>query len=163
MTAGEATAGGIAALIDAGKFADAMAQCAHALAANSHEVAARINQGAAHLGLGDATAARRAFNRAINDDPTVAAAWNGLGNALYDLGRPAFNTAANLSPDPAMPRFHRAMALLAAGDYAQGWAEYEHRTVPLTLRRHAAPPWKGDALDGRRLLISAKQGYGDMI
>ena len=168
MTAGEATAGGIAALIDAGKFADAMAQCAHALAANSHEVAARINQGAAHLGLGDAEAARRAFNRAINDDPTVAAAWNELGNALYDLGRPddaaeAFNTAANLSPDPAMPRFHRAMALLAAGDYAQGWAEYEHRTVPLTLRRHAAPPWKGDALDGRRLLISAEQGYGDMI
>jgi hypothetical protein len=165
---GEATINDIAALIDTGRFADALTHCARVLAANPRNVPAHINHGAASLGLGDAVAGRRAFNRAINEDPTVAAAWNGLGNALYDLGRPgdaaqAFHTAASLSPDPATPRYHRAMALLAAGDYAQGWAEWEYRATPLTLRRHDAPPWNGDALEGRHLLISAEQGYGDMI
>ena len=132
------------------------------------DIAALINQGVALLGTGDAAAARRAFNRAINEDPTMGAAWNGLGKSFYDLGQPlraaeAFRNAANLLPDPATPRYHRGMALLASGDFAQGWTEYEHRIQALKLRRIDKPPWTGDALDGRRLLITAEQGYGDMI
>lgn len=168
MTTRDATTNDIAALIDAGKFDAALTRCARVLAANPRDIAALINQGTARLGTGDAAAARRGFNRAIDEDPTVAAAWDGLGKAFYDLGQPpraaeAFRTAASLSPDPATPRYHRGMALLAAGDFAAGWAEYEYRMPSLKLRRHDKPPWTGDALDGRRLLITAEQGYGDMI
>jgi len=133
-------------------------------------IAALIGQGTALLDAGDAAAARRAFNRAINEDPTVAAAWDGLGKAFYDLGQPrraaeAFRTAAGLPPDPATARYHRGMALLAAGDFAEGWAEYEYRrNMPsLVPRQYDKPSWAGDALEGRRLLITAEQGYGDMI
>ena len=50
--------------------------------------------------------ARRAFNQAINEDPTVAGAWDGLGKAFFDLGQPsraaeAFKSAARLMPEPA--------------------------------------------------------------
>ena len=41
----------------------------------TNDIAALIQRGAALLGEGDAAAARRAFNLAINEDPTVAAAW----------------------------------------------------------------------------------------
>jgi len=57
------------------------------------------------------------------------------------------------------------MALLAAGNFTEGWAEYGYRRAmpSLGLRRAEAPTWTGAALDGHRLLITAEQGYGDMI
>jgi predicted Zn-dependent protease len=73
------TTGDIAALIDAGKFTQALARCERVLASDPANVSALINQGIAQLGLGAAAKARRAFNRVINEDPTVAGAWDGLG------------------------------------------------------------------------------------
>ena len=93
-----------------------------------------------------------------------------MGQAFYDLGEPekaaeSFRNAANLTPDPAQPRYHRGMALLAMGDFAAGWPEYECRIAmpSMNLRQYATPRWTGDPLAGRRLLVSAEQGYGDMI
>lgn len=160
----------VAQRIDAGDHAGALTLCDAGLRAAPDDPVLLTNRGLALLGLGDALAARRSFNRAINEDPTIASAWNGLGQAFYDLGDPAkaagaFQSAANLTPDPAQARYHRGMALLAMGDFAAGWPEYEHRIAmpSMKLRRYDAPCWTGDPLAGRRLLVTAEQGYGDMM
>ncbi len=160
----------IAALIDAQQFDAALALCDQQLDANSGDIAALINRGSALIGVGDPTQARRSFNRAINEDPTIASAWDGLGKAQYELGDPvaaakAFRTAANLSENPALSRYHLSLALLLAGQFEEGWAEYEERVnVPaLGHRRYDKPRWTGEPLEGQRLLIVAEQGYGDMI
>ncbi len=62
-------------------------------------------------------------------------------------------------------QWNRANLLLALGDYRAGFAGYEWR-----MRRPAwwlpdpgVPLWRGEPLDGRRLLVSVEQGAGDMI
>ena len=55
------------------------------------------------------------------------------------------------------------MTLLLAGEYEQGWAEYEwrHRRNDATNLRGA--PWQGEELSGKTLFLAAEQGAGDAI
>ncbi len=52
-----------------------------------------------------------------------------------------------------------------AGDYAQGWAEYEWRWKKrnLTPRPPIMPQWNGSPLAGRRILLITEQGFGDTL
>jgi hypothetical protein len=71
-----------------------------------------------------------------------------------------------------VPRFahahwNLALALLANGDYAEGWHEYEWRLRLPELGGSApslpVPRWQGEDLRGGTLLASAEQGIGDAI
>jgi hypothetical protein len=59
------------------------------------------------------------------------------------------------------------MALLADGDFAAGWREYEWRLKKpqriTSVRPFLQPQWHGEAAEGRRLLIHPEQGYGDTL
>ena len=59
------------------------------------------------------------------------------------------------------------MALLARGDLAAGWDEYEWRwKTPQMVnyqRGFAQPLWLGEPAEGRTLLIYAEQGFGDTL
>jgi tetratricopeptide (TPR) repeat protein len=108
-------------------------------------------------------AAAAAFRAALLTDPGGAALYNNLaalcdGAAALALQRRAVQLA------PADPAFHTnlAHALLAAGMFDQGFAEWEWRT-PSPPRVFAAPRWQGQDLHGRILLVHAEQGYGDSI
>ena len=59
-----------------------------------------------------------------------------------------------------------AVALLAAGEYREGWQEYEWRFLkpnPVATRDFTQPRWDGSALQGRTILLHAEQGFGDTI
>ena len=71
--------------INARHFEVALALCGRALEEDPRSIAALINRGSALLGLGAPAQARRSLNRAINEDPTIASAWDGLGKAQYEL------------------------------------------------------------------------------
>ncbi len=93
-----------------------------------------------------------------------------LGNAVRDTGalEPAttlLRRAVAAAPDDAEAHIDLAHALLAGGDYAEGFAEYEWRWRGREMRpRHlAAPIWDGGHLDGRTLLVHGEQGLGDHI
>ena len=85
----------------------------------------------------------------------------------------AARRAIALQPD--MPEAHMRLgqALLLTGAYAESWAEYEWRyqiggaqpLMPATFVAHGArPQWDGAALpEGRRLLLVADQGFGDVL
>lgn len=68
---------------------------------------------------------------------------------------------------PALARAHLglAQALLADGEFAPGWMEYEWRyKLPSTqdvLPKFKQPQWNGMRLTDSKLLIVAEQGYGD--
>lgn len=79
-----------------------------------------------------------------------------------------YDHALELDPGLAQARHARAAALLAAGDYARGWREYEVRweKVRIVARKHIfmQPRWHGtEDIKGRTLLVHAEQGLGDAL
>ena len=120
--------------------------------------------------LDEAVAAGR---RAVALDPTDAESYHNLTIALarklaLDDAIAAARAALALEPQRAGAHMALAEALLLRGEFAEGWAEYEWRfRLP-----HAAPPlprtdrpqWDGGPMPtGKRLLLVADQGFGDVI
>jgi tetratricopeptide (TPR) repeat protein len=100
------------------------------------------------------------------------AAASNRGNSLLDMGRMAEALAAHeaaAARDPGHPGalYNLALTRLRLGDWERGWRGYEARwrfremhRVPRVFKQTR---WKGEALDGRRILLHAEQGLGDTI
>jgi len=95
------------------------------------------------------------------------------GNALLRQGRVQEALAAHhqaLNRDPHHPgvRYNLALTQLRAGNFAEGWQNYEirwqFREVHPHPRRFPQPQWQGEPLPpNSRLLIHAEQGLGDTL
>ena len=105
--------------------------------------------------------------------PTWAEGWRMRGEAAFRLGDlptavSALQRAVDLRPNWAEASFRLAETLLKIGDYPAGWKLYETRWncdgyVPLDSLAHI-PRYDGtQPLDGRRIVIVAEQGVGDLI
>ncbi|HEX7382573.1 MAG TPA: tetratricopeptide repeat protein [Nevskiaceae bacterium] len=72
-----------------------------------------------------------------------------------------------LAPRYALAHWNLALALLAQGDWKNGWREYEWRwqwpECPEPVKRVPVSPWRGQPLKGRTVLVWAEQGLGDAI
>jgi tetratricopeptide (TPR) repeat protein len=119
---------------------------------------------------GQFTAAHEAAEMALSRTPSDVKALNNLGYALVQLNRsqeaiPVYAQAAADAPDMPAVRFGLAVALLKAGHFDQGWAEYEWRWRDCQRPRCdlRAPLWLGEPLAGRTILIHAEQGFGDSL
>ncbi|MBE7211959.1 MAG: glycosyltransferase family protein [Gluconacetobacter diazotrophicus] len=129
--------------------------------------------------LGDATAALRrypeaaaCFCRALAIEPDHGSALRGLGAVLTGCGAPAeampfLDRAVRLEPDDAEARLRRARALLAAGRWAEGFAEEERcrrsRDVVAGAPPDGVPRWDGSAFAGRTLLLHEEDGVADTL
>jgi tetratricopeptide (TPR) repeat protein len=111
-------------------------------------------------------------HRALELRPEFPEAHNNLGNVLRDQGWldgavASYRTALDLAPDLPDGHFNLALALLSRGDMAAGWREHEWRwKTPQMIgdrRDFSQPRWRGEAAEGRTLLIHAEQGYGDTL
>lgn len=111
------------------------------------------------------------YRRALSLRPDYAEAWNNYGNILKDLGEAdeaitCYRKAIQLK-DTSDKRHNLAIALLTAGQFEEGWLAYEHRwktkQMEFCVRHFDKPQWKGEAGDGKTLLIHAEQGLGDNI
>src|SRR5262249_16989730 len=69
-------------------------------------------------------------------------------------------------------RWNRALALLAVGRYREGFDDYQSRwfITPWQLTderghrlRRDLPQWRGEPLDGRRLVVIHEAGFGDTL
>jgi len=109
------------------------------------------------------------YRQALDIAPDHPGALSNLGNTLNAMGCLSdalvlHDRAVAAVPDEAEFHFSLAAALLAAGNYARGWDEYEWR-----WRRSQAQPrgfgetWRGDDLAGRTILLHAEQGLGDTL
>ena len=92
--------------------------------------------------------------------------------ALTDLGDLAnaaasYERAIDLAPDAAQIHHHYAMLLISVGDFQRGLAEHEWRIKDHDFRRNPllaiAPMWRGEDLNGKKILMFTEQGHGDTI
>jgi tetratricopeptide (TPR) repeat protein len=112
------------------------------------------------------------YRRALELRPDYPEAYVNLSNAMRDLGRPVeaaecCRRALELRPNYPTAHSNLALALLAQGDMAAGWPEYEWRWHTMQMvaahRSFAQPQWRGEDGQGRTLLIHAEQGLGDTL
>ena len=158
------------ALIGERRLAEALAIYERMVAVAPDEQWVLVQQGRVLLLGDDADRALAHFESLVQRFPQAEAAWQGLGKAYYDQHQAddavaAFSRAAQLSAAPALALYHRGMARLLAGNFSDGWREYEQRfAVPaLQPRNFDRPRWDGAPLGGRRLLVVCEQGYGDVF
>lgn len=75
--------------------------------------------------------------------------------------------SAALVQDPgnADMRWERSLSLLQNGDYPAGFNDYDARLGIAKYQNRIPPgiPWDGSPLDGRTLLVSTEQGFGDAL
>lgn len=122
---------------------------------------------------GDAPAARMAFEVALALQPGHLQARNNLAMLLWeDMGdvaaaRQHFDLLLQKAPTWPVARMNHGLFLLAEGNFAEGWGEYEWRWQnPDYVERDwglGLPRWNGDAGADGTLLLWGEQGVGDQI
>jgi tetratricopeptide (TPR) repeat protein len=133
-----------------------------------------FNRGVTLYRVGNLAAAERWFHVAAQIDPQSPKPFTNLGMIYRSWGfaKEAIacqEKAVSLTPDSADAHWNLANALLIAGDFARGFAEYEWRfkragraerpaSLPITV-----PRWDGAPLKGQTILITLEQGMGDAI
>jgi Tetratricopeptide repeat len=126
------------------------------------------NLGIAFAEIGMFNAAEAAYKESLAAQEAVDP-YMGLGalyghlNRLEDCER-AFAKAIALQPDLQDAHVKRGVALLGAGRWPEGWAEYKWRweNTPYPPRgRRLYPQWDGSPV--KKLLVYQEQGFGDVI
>ncbi|WP_322055337.1 tetratricopeptide repeat protein [Paraburkholderia bannensis] len=132
--------------------------------------AAWVNLGTALGQSGDYREAERCYREAVALEPN-AANLVCLGASLGAQGRndeeaPYYEQALALDPEHADARQNLVWLKLKRGEYREGWAEYARRWracdyAPFDIEGIAE--WRGEPLEGKRVLLVHEQGYGDQI
>ncbi len=111
-----------------------------------------------------------AYQQILHIDPRSPDAEFNIGNVRRLQGdlaeaRKHYGKALQLQPGNADARWNLALLDLLEGDYASGWKLYEarHERKTPNLRHFSQPQWKGEPLNGKRILLHAEQGFGDTI
>ncbi len=115
------------------------------------------------------------YNEAIRIEPDFARPYHNLGYAYQHLGKlpealEAYDSALAHVTDPAErieAKHSRSICLIGMGRLEEGFREYEIRNDD-RFRAYAhhmtkAPLWRGEPLDGKRILITGEQGLGDEL
>jgi len=100
---------------------------------------------------------------------SVEAEFN-IGNVLrlqgkLNAARTRYQQALKHQPDHVDALWNLSLLDLLEGDYVSGWQLYEIRQLRPTpnLRHFPKPQWKGESLQGARILLHAEQGLGDTL
>ena len=101
-------------------------------------------------------------------DPERAEVWTEIGHALMHLNgleaaQRAYQEAIKCNSRCRSARYGLALSQLAGGNFAPAWPEFELRWNAGGPRYAPIPVWKGEAIDGKRILLYCEQGLGDMI
>ncbi len=138
---------------------------------NPGDINSYINLGSAHRFLSEPEQSLAAYDLALSIDQCSAVAHCGRGLALRELGRfdeaiDAYKTSLAISPEHAESHLNMGITYLLRGDYLRGWPGYEWRWKSASaamVQVRAEPPWNGESLRGKRILLWSEQGFGDTI
>ena len=112
------------------------------------------------------------YERALALRPDYAEALSNRGLTLQELKRfeealASYERALAVQADLAAPHFNEAWLRLLTGDFNRGWSKFEWRweikDFPSKRPNINAPPWQGEDLIGRHVLIFSEQGLGDVV
>jgi len=122
--------------------------------------------------LGHFEEAEASVRTALRLQPEHAFAHSNLGDILYNLGRAgeaeaSYRTALRLSPENAVWRVSLGLTLLLGGRLEEGWKEFEWRWQMERMgtlgRPFPLPPWNGEPIGDRVILLLADEGNGDTL
>lgn len=131
------------------------------------------NMGASFCSAHDGAQAAGFFEAALSLRPDMDNTRAGLVGALVQVGR--FRRAVEEAervvrsdPKNVAAHWNLALALLASGDFPRGLVEHEWRRqldqFICERPRIQSPEWTGaQPIKGKRVLVVAEQGFGDMI
>jgi len=155
---------------DLERFEDAERELRRALDLDPCPTAARLNLAVVLQDLGRSDEAREILEAAhaqVPQDADVAAALSALWLRLGDGTHATHFAERALACAPENPEARLALgtAQLAAGNFAQGWENYEARLFGGhgVQRQYPIARWRGEALRGKRLFVYGEQGLGDEI
>jgi hypothetical protein len=144
-----------------------------AIAIHPLEPNAWINLAAARRAGMDLAGALDAGKRAVELAPDNALSHLNLAMALKEVARwddaeRHARAACERAPADPVARMNLGLLQLLRGDFGEGWANYEVRwdgSDELRGLRPAfpRPPWQGEPLAGKTLLVYGEQGMGDLI
>ena len=110
------------------------------------------------------------YEKAVALNPTHPGAHDNLGRALELQGRIedailSFHESLRHDGDNAQVHFNLSIALLTAGRLHEGWAEYSWRwkVNDNEQRNFPQPPWQGENLKDKAILVWPEQGIGEEI
>ena len=156
-----------------GKHAEAIAEYQAALTLRPEFYGSLNNIGSALLALHRPDEAVPYFEAALRARPDYAEASNNLGGALLALDQPEqalewFRRAVEQDSSQIQARFGEAMALLAMGNFRDGWVAYEARWLDPRFREDTPEftdkPWLGqESVADRTVYLHVEQGLGDTI
>ncbi len=128
------------------------------------------NLGNALVDLGRYDEAIAAHRQSCELASGAVTSWFNLAIALRKGGQftetlEALDRGLALEPSNAALQWERSLTSLQIGDYPQGFAYYESRRgIPAYRNRiPPGPAWDGSPLNGRRILLSTEQGFGDAL
>lgn len=160
------------ALLRLGRVEEAMASVGQALLQQPTASGAWNNLVLVSRAAGDSARANRAIRSALALEPAAADVLGNYGRLLSSMGLSADAlvwSSRALRVDPLQPEaaFNAGLLALAKGDLRAGWDGYARRFATRQVRGHARQPglpeWRGEPLEGRRLLVWTEQGLGDEV
>ena len=112
-----------------------------------------------------------AGRQAVALNPGSVEAVNNLANALREMDRleeavEFHRQAVVLNPNVADVHWNYAINLLALGNFAEGWPEFEWRLRPPGKnldRGFSQPGWDGSDISDKTILLHAEGGFGDAL
>jgi tetratricopeptide (TPR) repeat protein len=145
---------------------------AHELQPGSSRVCNAL--GAYYRDAQDFDKALSSFQQAFELSPTDKAIYLFYVASVYEMqgykekALQHYEQALELDPNFIDARLRRAPCLLSLGRLQEGFAEYEYRLQHTAWRQcnyvnNNIPLWRGEALNGKRILVVAEQGHGDNI
>jgi tetratricopeptide (TPR) repeat protein len=165
--------------LQCGQFARAVGliECADELSPSNPVILSNLAE--AYQKLGSPERAKECCEQALELRPDFAAAHVNLGNALAVLGETdaaerCYRQALAGDPSLASGRLNLGLLLLLRGDYAAGLPLYEERlqradtseggdSRALLDKLRDVPRWRGESLQGKRILVWTEQGLGDSV
>ena len=150
-------------------------------AVGSHKRALEIDSNIAsiHNNLGFALAAQdrldeavASYQKALAINPEYVEAHDNLGTAFDSLGKldeadTCFHKALAINPHYAEAHRNLGHLQLLTGNFQDGWENINYRWLcndsALSYQKYDKPLWRGEAIDGKSLLVWEEQGVGDRI
>ena len=120
----------------------------------------------------DPELALKYYAQALVHDRNSASAFNNYGNVLRECGDPVgavpfLQRSIQLAPEHPTAPFNLAVAYLLAGDYKNGWLQYETRWnyehLAGSLPAYTQPRWTGQDVKDKIVLVLGEQGHGDNL
>jgi len=160
------------ALVNAGDYAAAVEVYRRALVLKPNSADAIFGLGYLLERQGDLASAAESYQLVLKHDAKLVDAHLHLGITHFlqgNLGKAveSFARVQELAPDNTEVRTFLGHIHLLQGNFALGWFEHENRwNTPHFFRQRrkfAQPLWKGEPLEGSRILLHAEQGLGDTL